>query len=216
MPRFQVARKGAAPASGTLPEKSSETAAHDPGAHLGHRLRLRRKVRNLSLQDVADRAELSIGLLSQIERGFTSPSVRSLSAICRALEMPVGWLFDGNGPEDEADRGLIVRRHRRRVLDFGAKGMVKELMTPDESTGIQMMRMIFRPGGSSGESPFFQASGTRCGTVLSGVLGLEVEGRSFTLEAGDSYAFEATRPMRCWCIGNEETVLLSVITPAVY
>lgn len=209
MVRPQAARKDT-----VSPRK--EPGAADAGADLGHRLRLRRKVRNMSLQEVADRAEISIGLLSQIERGLTTPSVRSLSAICRALEMPVGWLFDGTGPEDEADRGLIVRRHRRRTLDFGSRGMVKELMTPDECTGIQMMRMIFRPGGSSGEAPFFQAGGTRCGTVLSGVLGLEVDGREFTLEAGDSYAFEATRPMRCWCIGNEETVVLSIITPAVY
>lgn len=211
MPRLQAAPRGAALPPETAPDKRA-----DASAHLGHRLRLRRKVRNLSLQDVADRAEISIGLLSQIERGITSPSVRSLSAICRALEMPVGWLFDGTGPEDEADRGLIVRRHRRRVLDFGNKGMVKELMTPDETTGIQMMRMIFRPGGSSGDAPFFQAAGTRCGTVLSGVLGLEVDGQTYTLETGDSYAFEATRPMRCWCIGAEDAVVLSVITPAVY
>ncbi len=183
---------------------------------LGARLRRRRKVRALSLQEVAGRADISIGLLSQIERGLAMPSVRSLSAICNALEMPVGWLFDGAGPDEDARNPLVVRRHQRRVLDLGAKGMVKELLTPDECTGIQMMRLVIRPGGSTGPTPYNHPSGAKCGTVLSGVLGLEVDGTEHVLQAGDSFAFEATRLIRFWCIGPEETVVIWVVSPAVY
>jgi len=182
---------------------------------IGQKMRLRRKVRNLSLQEVATRADISIGLLSQIERGLTTPSVRSMTAICRALEMPVGWLFD-NAADSAPENALIVRRRQRRVLDLGAKGMIKELMTPDACTGIQMMRLIIRPGGSTGDTPYNHAEGAKCGTVLSGVLGLEVEGVEHRLEPGDSYAFDATRMIRFWCIGTEETVVIWVVSPAVY
>jgi len=183
---------------------------------IGPRLRLRRKVRNMSLQDVATRAEISIGLLSQIERGLTMPSVRSLSAICNALEMPVGWLFDQPGTDSAPDSRFIVRRHQRRVLDLGAKGMIKELLTPDECAGIQMMRLVIRPGGSTGETPYNHPEGAKCGTVNAGVLGLEIDGQEYRLESGDSFAFEALRMIRFWCIGNEETVVIWVVTPAVY
>jgi transcriptional regulator with XRE-family HTH domain len=182
---------------------------------IGQKMRLRRKVRNLSLQEVASRADISIGLLSQIERGLTAPSVRSLTAICRALEMPVGWLFD-TAPDSAEENSLIVRRGQRRVLDLGAKGMVKELMTPDACGGIQMMRLIIRPGGSTGETPYNHAEGAKCGTVLSGVLGLEVDGVEYRLEPGDSYAFDATSMIRFWCVGTEETVVIWVVSPAVY
>lgn len=181
---------------------------------IGARLRLRRKVRGLSLKEVSGRAEVSIGLLSQIERGLTMPSVRSLAAICAALEMPVGWLFSDGATAD--DNPLLVRRHARRVMDLGAKGMTKELMTPDHCPGIQMMRLVIRPGGSTGAEPYSHPPGMKCGTVLSGVLGLEVDGEVLRLDAGDSFAFEATRLIRFWCEGAQDAVVLWVVTPAVY
>ncbi|MGY6634589.1 MAG: helix-turn-helix domain-containing protein [Alkalilacustris sp.] len=197
------------------PHPAGATApTDDEDGGIGPRLRARRKVRGLSLQQVAGRADVSIGLLSQIERGLSMPSVRSLRAICAALEMPVGWLFDGDGtgPDDP----VVVPRHRRRVLDLGAKGMVKEMMTPDACAGIQMMRIVIRPGGSSGETAYNHPEGAKCGTVLSGVLGLEVDGTTRRLEAGDSFAFNATSMLRFWAEGPEEAVVIWVISPAVY
>lgn len=181
---------------------------------IGARLRQRRKVRGLSLKQVAQRAEVSIGLISQVERGLTMPSVRSLGAICSALEMPVGWLFDTSNAGASDD--LVVRRHQRRVLDLGAKGMVKELMTPDSCTGIQMMRLVIRPGGSTGETPYNHPTGAKCGTVLSGQLMLEVDGEARRLDPGDSFAFEASRMIRFWCEGNEAAEVLWIVSPAVY
>lgn len=200
----------------TSSSTTDDAAPGDRDGGIGQRLRLRRKVRSMSLQDVATRAEISIGLLSQIERGLTMPSVRSLSAVCNALEMPVGWLFDPPGTDSAPDNAFIVRRHQRRMLDLGAKGMFKELLTPDERSEIQMMRLVIRPGGSTGENPYNHPVGAKCGTVQSGVLGLEIDGQEHRLESGDSFAFEARRMIRFWCIGNEETVVIWVVTPAVY
>jgi len=170
----------------------------------------------MSLQQVAQRAAVSIGLLSQIERGLTMPSVRSLGAICRAMEMPVGWLFDQPGAEDGDTCPMIVRQTQRRVLDLGAKGMVKELMTPDSCRGIQMMRLTISPGGSSGETPYNHPEGAKCGTVLSGLLALEIDREEHHLGPGDSFAFEATRLIRFWAAGEKETIVIWVVSPAVY
>lgn len=196
----------------------SDIGVLHPPAAAGNfeRLRLRRKVRGLSLQEVADRADVSIGLLSQIERGLTMPSVKSLKAICAALDMPVSWLFETPGEERQADADIVVRRDRRRVLDLGAKGMLKELLTPDSSTGIQMMHLVIRPGGSTGDSPYNHPQGAKCGTVLAGVLGLEIDGRVLKLGQGDSFAFEATRMIRFWAEGDEECHVIWVVSPAVY
>ncbi|MFY9240300.1 MAG: cupin domain-containing protein [Roseovarius sp.] len=181
---------------------------------LGMRLRQRRKVKAMSLKEVADIAEVSVGLLSQIERSLAMPSVRSLGAICGALDMPVAWLFDG--PTAAESNPFVIRRSRRRVLDLGGKGMVKELMTPDSSTGIQMMRIIIRPNGSTGDVPYNHPQGAKCGTVLSGVLGLEINHQTYIIETGDSFAFEATQLIRFWCEGDQETEVLWVVSPALY
>ncbi|EDQ05769.1 Transcriptional regulator ClgR [Sulfitobacter indolifex] len=180
---------------------------------LGRRLRQRRKVRNMSLKDIAAKAQVSVGLISQVERGISMPSVKTLSAICNALEMPVSWLFDGGGRQPGQ---VVVRRHQRRFLDLGSKGMIKELMTPDSCSGIQMMRLVIRPGGSSGEKPYNHGSGAKCGTVVSGLLALEVNGVVHKVEAGDSFAFDATEHIRFWALGDVEADLFWVVAPAVY
>lgn len=182
-------------------------------SQLGRRLRERRKVRDMSLKDVASKAGVSVSLLSQVERGISMPSVRSLGAICAALEMPVSWLFDRQGENPDE---IVVRKHQRRTLDLGAKGMIKELMTPDNCSGIQMMRLIIRPGGSTGETPYNHPSGSKCGTVLSGTLGLEVNGTVHEIGPGDAFAFDAKEKIRFWAIGQIDVDLLWVVTPAVY
>lgn len=197
-------------------EREGTGEARDASGGIGEKIRARRRVRGLSLQEVARRAEVSIGLLSQIERGLTSPSLRSLGAVCEALEMPMAWLFDAEGPAADDEKNVVVRRHQRRVLDLGARNMIKELMTPDACAGIQMMRIIIRPGGTTGETAYNHHEGSKCGTVVAGTLGLEIDGRAYRFETGDSFAFEATRMIRFWCIGEEETVLIWAVSPAVY
>lgn len=183
---------------------------------VGRRLRLRRKVRGLSLQAVAARSGVSIGQLSQVERGLSAPSLKSLGAICAALDMPMGWLFDGPAAPADHEADIIVRAGARRIMDLGHKGMAKELLTPDAVPGVQMMRIVIRPGGSSGEEPYNNDAGAKCGLVVAGTLGLEVEGRRFTLARGDSFAFDATRFIRFWCDGDEPCEVVWVVTPAIY
>jgi transcriptional regulator with XRE-family HTH domain len=184
-------------------------------AGVGQKLRWRRKIRGLSLQRVAERSGISIGLLSEIERGLATPSPQTLKQVCRALEMPMAWLFDGE-PQDGAEQSPIVRLGTRRRLDFGGKGMSKELMTPDSVPGIQMMRIVLHPGGGSGALGSDAPEGAKCGTVLAGTFGLAIEGHDYELAAGDSFAFDARAPHRFWCIGDTACEVLWVVTPAVY
>lgn len=180
---------------------------------IGRKLRLRRHIRGLSLQEVAARSSLSVGLLSQIERGMTMPSLRSLRQICQALEMPMGWLFD---PAEDSQGDVVVRPASRRRMDLGPKGMTKELMSPDAVPEIQMIRIVIQPGGSTGDQPYNNERGAKCGTVLAGYLGLEIDGRQYTLEPGDSFAFRASQMHRFWCQGDQPVDLIWVVTPAVY
>lgn len=187
-----------------------------PSGSIGRKLRLRRKVRGLSLQDIATRSGISIGQLSQIERDISSPSLRSLRLICSALDMPMGWLFDSGSNNVEGDDSVVVRADNRRVLDLTGKGMVKELLTPDSCPGIQMMFITIRPGGSSGDQPYNHPEGAKCGTVLEGVLGLEIEGERYRLDTGDSFAFEAVKLHRFWCAGDHDCRVAWVVAPAIY
>ncbi|WP_415184832.1 helix-turn-helix domain-containing protein [Phaeovulum sp.] len=180
---------------------------------IGQRLRLRRKLRGLSLKDVSGRARVSIGLLSQVERGLTMPSVNSMTAICAALEMPVSWLFDAMHATAAEDADIVVRRSNRRELTYDGGRLRKELLTPDSQPEIQMLRFIMQPGGSCGE-PYNSPQGGKCGVVLRGTLGLELDDRSFQIEAGDSFAFPATAMTRFWTIGEEVCEVFWIVAPA--
>ena len=182
-------------------------------ALVGTRLRMRRLARRLTLQELAQKSGLSVGLLSQIERGVTTPSLRSLRQISTALEMPLGWLFE---PAPHPSGDLIVRAADRRRMDLGPGAMVKELMSPDTVLDIQIIRIIIQPGGTSGDKPYNNPIGAKCGTVVSGQLGLEVAGKKYTLEPGDSFAFRAENMHRFWCIGDLPVDLIWVVTPALY
>lgn len=182
---------------------------------IGRKLRLRRKIRGLPLQRVAERSGISIGLLSEIERGLSMPTQQTLRQICRSLEMPMAWLFDGQA-DGEDGNGPIVRAAARRRLEFAANGMAKELMTPDSVPAIQMMRIVIRPGGGSGPLGADAPEGAKCGTVLSGRFGLAIDGQEHELGEGDSFAFDSRAPHRFWCIGDRPCEVLWVVTPAVY
>lgn len=182
------------------------------GRRLGALLRDRRTVRRLTLKDVAAAAGISVGQLSQIERDLSEPSLRSLRAICAALDMPMSWLFEEGGGEDD----IVVRSHQRRRFDLGPSGMAKELLSRDDCTGLQMMRIVLRPGSASGARSFDVSGQARCGLVLSGSLGLEVDDRRHVLGAGDAFSFEDRERLRFWCEGWEECVIVWVAAPAIY
>lgn len=194
---------------------TSESDPMEMTTGIGQKIRLRRKVRGLSLKDVADRSRLSIGLVSQVERGLSTPSLRALNQICSALDMPIRWLFDGSEAPGE-EEFVVVRARHRRHLDLGSKGMAKDLMSPDAVPEIQMMRIIIHPGGSSGDSPYNHPAGAKCGTVLEGQFGLMVDGQEYVLAPGDSFAFRATSQHRFWCAGDNPCQVIWVVTPAVY
>lgn len=202
-----------APHSQTLSDQSARAVPLSPeAAAIGERLRLRRKRRGLSLKNVAERAGLSIGLLSQVERGLTMPSVRSMRGICEALEMPVPWLFAAGQGEAAGDAALIVRQGARRRLVQAESGLQHELLTPDSQPHIQMLRSVLQPGSES--LPIYEtATGGTCGLVLRGTLGLEVDGHHYSVATGDSFAFDARLRVRYCAEGPGECEVVWAVSP---
>lgn len=188
-------------------------AAQNDTAQVGETLRLRRQMRGLSLKQVAEPAGISVGMLSQVERGLAAPSIRTLRAICAAMDMPVNWLFHRDGGQEDQAAEYIVPRGARRSLTYHDGALVKELLTPDTQPKIQMLRFLLQPGASSGE-PYSDAEGGKCGLVLSGTLGLELNGTEFAVREGDSFAFPATTLVRFWAIGDAPCEVIWVVAPA--
>ena len=80
---------------------------------LGQQIRALRRAQKLSLAQLAERSDLSIGNLSQIERGVRSPSVRSLQRLSECLKVPIADLFQTRALPPASELGTILRRKAR-------------------------------------------------------------------------------------------------------
>ncbi len=162
---------------------------------------------------LAERTGLSVGYLSLLERDMSTPSIKALHSISRALGVTISWFFDG-GAVAPAEQDLVVRRTRRRRLDYSA-GIVDELLSPSLAGQLELLASRFAPGASSGDEPYTH-TGEEAGVVIRGSLELWVDGKVFMLEAGDSFGFPSSLPHRYRNPGTEESEVVWAITPPSY
>ncbi len=199
------------------PQKARHSATagspeNSANALLARDLRALRKGRGLTLSEVALTLGRSVGWLSQVERGLSTPSIGDLRAFAELFGVPVS-LFFGHDVPDEAERGVIVRAGRRRSLGTSETGLVEELLSPDLGGSFEMLRSEFAPGAElkkAANRPTEEA-----GYVVSGVFEIEIDGTWHHLGEGDSFRFEG-KPFRWRNPGSEPAVVIWVISPPVY
>lgn len=195
---------------------AAPTAGKVADIWLGSQLRSLRKAKLLSLQQVAEAAGLSIGMVSQIERGLASPSIKSLRKLSDALEVPIGWFFHNDAGRPAAELDTIVRREDRRQLRLPMVGstadlMVVELLTPDLSGDIELLLMTLEPGFDSGTA--HQHRGEEAGLVLSGALELWLGDKHLLINQGDSFRFSSTTPHRYASASDRTTQVVWALSP---
>lgn len=182
---------------------------------MGLQIRALRKAKRMSLQQLSDKCGLSVGLISQIERGLSSPSVKALRALVEALGVTVGWLFQHEANSGFENGGVILRKEQRRRLSFNDGDVTKELLTTRHDSELELLVVTVIPGGSSGPSSYTH-EGDEGGVVLEGELRLWVEGVMYHLREGDSFGFASTRPHRFENPGSEVATVLWAITPPTF
>ncbi len=183
--------------------ESTAVRAIDPvDASVGERVRQLRRQKALSLHQVAQRAELSIGYLSQIERGLSSPSLRDLMRVAGALEADLGLFFEAAGAPRAGEGGgggsrggrIVTRPAERQEVAFH-QGVTKQLLTPHGDAALRLYLITIEPMGRTGEALYSHA-GEEAGLVLQGRLLLTVEAADHLLNEGDSFRFRSDRPHR--------------------
>lgn len=174
-------------------QEAGEQFQHKTDIAVGNRVRQLRKMRGRSLKELAERAGLSTGFLSQIERGLSSVSVRALARIAEALGVGIADVFPTELDRDDALR-VVARVDERKLIELAATGAVKELITPfSQVPRLDIYIITLEPGGRSGDDAYAH-SGEEAGFVLEGGLELIVDGKKFILGEGDSFRFNSNRP----------------------
>jgi transcriptional regulator with XRE-family HTH domain len=188
--------------------------ADDPTVAAGRQIRTLRQRRELSMQALAERAEVSRAWLGQIERGSASPSVDIVRRLANALQVPVGALLDSQSFEapspHPAMETCVIRRSKRLTLHFPSQPFAWEMMTP-LSAKLQMMTADVGPSDDAIE--LMSHSGQESVLCLRGQLNVIVQGDEVVLHEGDCITFSARLPHGYANRGTSIARLLNVTVP---
>lgn len=182
------------------------------GTGLGADLRALRKARGLTLSELAGAAGRSVGWLSQVERGLSTPGIDDLRRLAERMSAPLS-LFFGNPDAPAEERGHVVRAAAGRSLGGPRQGLTETLLSPDLGGAFEIVRSVFDPGAAL-SVPLTRPT-EEAGYLVSGRLDLWIGERLFRLEAGDSFRFRA-EPYRWRNPGPDPAVAIWVIAPPVY
>ncbi|MCC3144293.1 cupin domain-containing protein [Halanaerobium sp. Z-7514] len=174
---------------------------------LGQRIRNKRKSKNMSLNDVAQKINKTSSYLSQVERGLAEPSITALREIARALEVPIFYFLI-----EEESNNAVVRKEARRILNFPGSQLTFELLSPDLNREMEVIEACMEPGAETSEEPLNHL-GEECTIVLAGKMHIIIGDKEYKLKKGDSIYYKASLPHKIKSVGSEELRFISAITP---
>lgn len=169
------------------------------------RLRARRKELRMTLKDVAEKSGLSFSFIAQIERGRAMPSLTSLITLARVLDVPISYFVDqpmAQTPET---------RHAQRVpYSVGPSSVVYERLSTTFPGSQLNCALIHEPPGYRTEPMTHE--GEEFIYMIEGSLTVELEGKAYVLDPGDSLHFLSARVHTTWNHTDRTSVMLHTCT----
>jgi len=184
------------------------TTAAENGA-LGARVRALRASMGFSLRDLAQCSGVSAPMLSQVERGETSPTLAVAEKIALGLDLSLSQLLR----LDEAAHVVVTRRRERRTRRRSGH-RVEELTPPLPGQRADVSLHVLEPGattGGAGDPPLHEPGSRETAIVLEGAVTLVVDGARHELGEGDSVTFDADLPHHFANDGQARTLFMAVV-----
>lgn len=176
---------------------------------VGPLIRARRRQLHLTLQQLADAAEISVGYVSQVERDLATPSLGTLANIARSLDVGVDYFIS------TPDMGSALSRGRdRQAFSVSGSSVIYERIGTDFAGNVLSSFLLTLPPGYRSETVSHE--GEEIFYVLEGRLTVRVEAEETELEAGDGFHFRGNRPHTWWNTGDAPAKILWTGTIALF
>jgi transcriptional regulator with XRE-family HTH domain len=191
------------------PMTAADSRASEQPAPIGPRIRALRDAMSLSLRDLSERSGVSAQMLSQVERGETSPTLAVAAKIATGLELTLSQLLR----LDEGQHVAVSRAAARRRSTRGGHAF-EELTPPLPGQRADVSVHTLEPGASTGgqaDPPMHEPGSRETAVVLAGTLALVVDGTRYDLQEGDSVTFDADLPHHFENDGEEPNRFIAVI-----
>ncbi|GIM97080.1 helix-turn-helix domain-containing protein [Paractinoplanes toevensis] len=199
----------------------TEPIEETSSAQVGPRIREFRKQRGLTLRSLAARSGLSIGFLSQVERGISSIGLTALGSVASALGHSVSEFFDdtpavGHDPVVVPMPSHFTLTRGENTATQYVSGQQTYRMLSERGAGLVLEPMLVHiaPGGQR-ENAYGHA-GEEFAYVISGELLYEVDGVEHRLRPGDSVHLRSSVPHRMYNDTGTVTTVVSVVTPRLF
>ncbi len=150
---------------------------------IGAKIKACRIQKGLTLKQLSELVDLSVGFLSQAERGLATISLNSLYRLATEFGVNVSSFFDS--AEEEKKDAFVVRSYERNCLRVTPEFIYYALCPDPEHSSIFPEIYELRPGAGRGES-FFQNRQEEYLYVIEGVLNAWINDCEYTLYPGDS------------------------------
>jgi transcriptional regulator with XRE-family HTH domain len=179
---------------------------------IGARVKALRESSGLSLRELAERSGVSAPMLSQVERGETSPTLTVAARVATGLELRLSQLLR----LDEGGAVTVVRASGRRRGGNARRGHRFEILTsPHPGLRAELSRHTLAPGASTGgadDPPIHEPGSRETALVERGPVVLVCDGQRYELEQGDCVTFDADLPHHFENAGDGEAAFLAVLS----
>lgn len=174
---------------------------------IGSKIKELRIAKGLTQEELADRAELSKGFISQVERDLTSPSIATLIDTLQCLGTDLKDFFNDTSDEQvvfhDSDYFEKIDTELRNKIEWIIPNAQKNIMEP--------IRLTIEPGGST--YPDVPHEGEEFGYVLQGSITIHLGGKAYKAKKGESFYFTPSSKHYITANGKTGASLIWVSTP---
>jgi transcriptional regulator with XRE-family HTH domain len=156
--------------------------------NLGTLIRKYRKDKKLTLKNVAEKASLSEGFLSQVENDVNSPSVDTLIRICNAIGVSAGDII---AQVSKPEQIVMIRKTEWDDIDLSHTGFVTRRFFPPEDRTVMDSSILVVKAGKSIPVRKNIKNGQEVLSVLKGSIELMLSDETYVLGEGDSVHFRS-------------------------
>lgn len=150
---------------------------------IGAKLKELRILKGLTQEELADRAEMSKGFISQLERDLTSPSIATLMDILQCLGTSIGEFFNET-PEEQIVFGKTDYFEKH---DLELKNEIKWIIPNAQKNMMEPILLTLEPGGET--YPDNPHEGEEFGYVLQGNISIHIGSKTYKAKKGESFYF---------------------------
>lgn len=177
---------------------------------IGEKLKRLRQANSLTQEELANRAYLTKGFISQLERDLTSPSIATLKDILEILGVSLADFF-----RDPAEERVVYSRGARITTSNSTPECRIEVLVPEAQN--RMMDPVLVNLSVGGQlAPQSPHEGEEFGLVLKGTISLKLDNLAYKVRQHECFYFRSDREHAVANIGKKEARILWIVSPPIF